>query len=116
MRYKHESILRIRNVLGTRLRYVINMFMEQYGYNQKQLAMSKNIPAHSISAIINFRSNRLSFDNLLTIADRLDLIYEINISRQGNGVRDINLKLPSYFDPDGIVFIPEQFKESRMQH
>ena len=110
MRYRHDAVTRARNVLVTRLSFVIKEYVGRQGMTYKSFCETFGVSRHAVYFITKKDYAALSFDHLLTVADRIGLVYSLVITRHSQARTDVQLDLPGYFE-DSPLMIPHTKKK-----
>lgn len=110
MRFKHESLMKVKKVLMTRVSYIINLQIRN-GEKAVDLSTKYNINTTTISELKHQKLEKMSLDRLITCADKMGLEYSIGITNF-NGYKTIDVSLPKY-DNDPVI---RQIDIKRNQH
>ena len=110
MRFKHESLMKVKKVLMTRVSYIINLQIRN-GEKAVDLSTKYKINPTTISELKHQKVEKMSLDRLITCADKMGLEYSIGITNF-NGYKTIDVSLPKY-DNDPVI---RQIDMKRHQH
>ena len=110
MRFKHESLMKVKKVLMTRVSYIINLQIRN-GEKAVDLSTKYKINPTTISELKHQKVEKMSLDRLITCADKMGLEYSIGIANS-NGYKTIDVSLPKY-DNDPVI---RQIDMKRHQH
>lgn len=94
MRYSHESVRRIRNVMLTRMGYIIKT-RNKLGVTQKTMAEEYGVSISAIRAIKSGTYSGIALDRLIMVADGMKMDYTITVVSR-NGRKDATVVLNSY--------------------
>ena len=100
MRFKHESLMKVKKVLMTRISYIINLQIRNGG-KAVDLSTKYKINPTTISELKLQKVEKMSLDRLITCADKMGLEYSIGIANS-NGYKTIDVSLPKY-DNDPVI-------------
>ena len=110
MRFKHDSLMKVKKVLMTRVSYIINLQIRN-GEKAVDLATKYKINPTTISELKLQKVDKMSLDRLITCVDKMGLEYSIGIANS-NGYKTIDVSLPKY-DNDPVI---RQIDMTRHQH
>lgn len=110
MRFKHESLMKVKKVLMTRVSYIINLQIRN-GEKAVELANKYKINPTTISELKHQKVEKMSLDRLITCVDKMGLEYSIAIANT-RGYKTIDISLPKY-DNDPVI---RQIDMKRHQH
>ncbi|QFR59295.1 hypothetical protein PS2_0154 [Aeromonas phage PS2] len=110
MRFKHESLMKVKKVLMTRVSYIINLQIRN-GEKAVDLSTKYKINPTTISELKLQKVDKMSLDRLITCADKMGLEYSIGITNF-NGYKTVDVSLPKY-DNDPVI---RQIDMKRHQH
>ncbi len=95
-KYNNQSIMVVKNMLVTRLQYLIAK--SKLHHSQAQIARDLGVSPMIISKLARGIGKGISFDALLVVAERSKLRYMIAMSFDGHGNRKYKLELEPVYE------------------
>ncbi|QDB70315.1 hypothetical protein CF8_0147 [Aeromonas phage CF8] len=113
MRYKNKAVSKAKNVLVTRMGYIVNLLCVR-GESVKGISDRTGASYFGLLALKNKQPEKISFDHLLVLADKLGLDYSLTM-KTVNGEHFVSLDLPGYIEMEKSMGLHRPNKANGVQ-